>query len=224
MHLSGNWPDYVFVFFGGVALSFTPCVYPLIPVTAGYIGTSAKGSHLKGLGHSFVYVTGLAITYSALGLIATLTGKMFGTISTHPATQAAVGVVFILFGLSMFKVLDVYFPRIKLLTRIKVTGLFSVFLLGAVSGLVASPCVAPALGAILVYLATTRNILYGTTLLLVFAYGMGMTLILVGTLGTMLLHLPRSGKWMIYVERIAASVLVAIGIYFIGVAIGRMIR
>jgi thiol:disulfide interchange protein DsbD len=223
MNLSGSWLDYVFVFTGGVALSFTPCVYPLLPVTASYIGISAKGSRLTGLLHSLVYVTGLAVTYSVLGLVATLTGSMFGRISSHPATRLAVGAVFVLFGISMFRAFAVYFPTIVGLSRIHRTGLWSVLILGAVSGLVASPCVAPALGAILVYLATTRNILYGTTLLIVFAYGMGLVLILVGTFSASMLHLPRSGKWMVWVERVSASVLVALGVYFIITAIGRLI-
>jgi thiol:disulfide interchange protein len=222
MTLSGNPWDYVSVFFGGVILSFTPCVYPLLPVTAGYIGVHAKGSKLKGLFLSFLYVTGLAITYSALGLIAALTGKMFGRISSHPVTLIVVGVVFIIFGLSMFRVFAVYFPTIVKLSRFKGKSVFSALVLGMVSGLVASPCVAPALGAILVYLAATRNVVYGATLLMVFAYGMGLTLILIGIFSTSLLHLPKSGRWMIYVEKICAIVLIGVGVYFIFSAIGRL--
>lgn len=221
MTLSGSLWDYLSVFTGGIVLSFTPCVYPLLPVTAGYIGIHARGSKLKGFFLSFVYVTGLAIVYCCLGVIASLTGKMFGRISAHPLTLAVVGVVFVIFGLSMFNVFAVYFPTVIQFSRIRRKGIFSVLLLGMVSGLVASPCVAPALGAILVYLASTRNILYGGSLLLVFAYGMGLTLILVGTFSTALLHLPKSGKWMLYVEKVCASVLICLGIYFIFTAIRR---
>ncbi|MCX5708805.1 MAG: sulfite exporter TauE/SafE family protein [Candidatus Omnitrophica bacterium] len=215
MTLSGNPWDYVSVFFAGVVLSFTPCVYPLLPVTAGYIGVAAKGSKLKGLFLSFLYVTGLALTYSALGLIAALTGKMFGRISSHPVTLLAVGIIFVLLGLSMFKVFAVYFPAVSRLSQVKNKGGLSALALGMVSGLVASPCVAPALVAILAYLATTRNVVYGATLLMVFAYGMGLTLILIGIFSTALLHLPKSGRWMIYIERICALVLIGVGIYFI---------
>jgi cytochrome c-type biogenesis protein len=219
---SGSFPDYLTAFLGGIALSFTPCVYPLLPVTASYIGITAGGSKLKGLGLSFLYVTGLAIVYSALGVIAVLTGKMFGRISSHPVTLAAVGLIFIVFGLSMFKVFTVNLQVIKNLTGHKKKGVLSVLVLGMISGLVASPCVAPALGAILAYLATGKNLIYGLTLLIVFAYGMGLTLILVGTFSTVLLHLPKSGRWMIIIERVCASVLIAVGLYFIITAIGRM--
>ncbi len=222
MTLSGSFPDYLTVFLGGIALSFTPCVYPLLPVTVSYIGITARGSKLKGLGLSLIYVTGLAIVYSALGAIAVLTGKMFGRISSHPATLAVVGLLFIVFGLSMLKVVVVNLPAIQKLAVYKKKGVFSVLVLGMVSGLVASPCVAPALGAILAYLATGKNLVYGLTLLLVFAYGMGFTLILVGTFSTVLLHLPKSGRWMIIIEKICGSVLIAAGLCFIVTAIRRM--
>ena len=222
MVLSGSLWDYLYVFLGGVALSFTPCVYPLLPVTAGYIGITAGGSKLRGLFLSFIYVSGLAIVYAGLGLAAVLTGKMFGKISAHPFTLAAVGMVFIIFGLSMFNIFEAYFPFIIKLARIKRKGILSVLVLGMISGLVASPCVAPALGAILVYLAASKNVFYGMSLLLVFAYGMGLTLILVGTFSTVLLHLPKSGRWMLVIEKVCGSVLVGAGIYFIIIAIRRM--
>jgi thiol:disulfide interchange protein DsbD len=222
MQLSGNALDYVSVFLGGIALSFTPCVYPLIPVTAGYIGINSGSSRFKGLLLSLVYVTGLAVTYSALGVIAALTGRMFGSISSHPATLITVGVIFILFGLSMLKVFVFYLPTIVRMSHIRIKGYFSVFLLGLASGLIASPCVVPALVAILVYLGTTKNILYGATLLFMFAFGMGLTLILAGTFSAILMNFPKSGKWMLYVEKICACVLIGFGVYFIVTGIRRI--
>lgn len=215
MQISGNPLDYLFVFLAGIALSFTPCVYPLIPVTAGYIGIQAKGSKLKGLVLSFVYVTGIAVTYSSLGLLASLTGTIFGKISSHPLTFILVGSIIIVFGLSMLNVFALYFPNVGKLSQFKKKGFFSILLLGLASGLIASPCVTPALGAILVYLATKKNIFYGITLLITFAYGMGLTLILVGTFSTVMLHFPKSGKWLVYVERICAIIVIGVGIYLI---------
>lgn len=221
MLLSGSPWDFALVFAGGVALSFTPCVYPLIPVTTGFIGVTAGGSKLKGFLLSFTYVSGICVTYAALGLFAALTGKLFGRISAHPVTLLIVGCMFILFGLSMLDVFAQYFPVIGRFSRLKDKSYHSVFLLGLASGLVASPCVAPALGAILVFIATTHNLLLGTTLLVCFGYGMGLTLILAGSFSTFLLHLPKSGKWMLYVERICALILMAIGAYLIVSAIRR---
>lgn len=221
MILSGSPVDYAAVFTGGVALSFTPCVYPLLPVTVSYIGVTAKGSHLRGFLLSLVYTTGLAVTYAALGLAAALTGRLFGAISAHPATRIFVGIVFILFGLAMLKVFALRFPGIAPGRGTGKKDILSIFFLGLSSGLVASPCVAPALGAVLVYIGSTHDLLYGTTLLLAFAYGLGFTLILAGTFSAMLTALPRSGKWMVWVERVAAGVMAAIGLYFIIDAIGR---
>jgi thiol:disulfide interchange protein DsbD len=222
MQLSGSVFDYVFVFLWGIALSFTPCVYPLIPVTAGYIGINSGPSTFKGLFLSLVYVIGLSVTYSALGIIAVLTGKMFGSINSHPAVLIAAGAIFILFGLSMLKVFVLYLPAVVKMSHFKIKGYFSVFFLGLVSGLIASPCVSPALGSILVYLGTTRNIIYGGSLLFVFAFGMGLTLILAGTFSAILINFPKSGKWMLYVEKICACVLIGLGVYFIITGIRRI--
>ena len=221
MNLSGSPLDYLMVFLGGVTLSFTPCVYPLIPVTAGYIGIHGKGSHLKGFLLSFIYVTGLACTYAVLGLVASLTGMLFGRVAGHPVTSLVVGIVYIIFGLSMFDVFTAYFPTIGKLSHVRQKGYPGAFLLGVVSGLVASPCVAPALAAILLYIGTTQNIIAGVGLLVVFAYGMGLTLILAGTFSTVLLHFPKSGKWMLFVERFCALVLMGLGAYFVITAIRR---
>ena len=197
MNLSGNPIDYLVAFFGGVLLSFTPCVYPLIPISAGFIGVSAAGSKLKGLFLSLVYVTGVAITYSILGLIASLTGKFLGAISANPVTHIVAGVIIILFGLSMLDIFRIPLPAIIKLPKVKKGNYFSVFFLGLSSGLLVSPCVTPVLGAILAYLTTKKNILYGMALLFSFAYGMGLILILLGTFSTVLLSLPKSGKWMV---------------------------
>jgi thiol:disulfide interchange protein DsbD len=94
--------------------------------------------------------------------------------------------------------------------------------LGLTSGLIVSPCVTPALGAILVFITTKKNIFYGITLLMTFAYGMGLTLILVGTFSTIILHFPKSGKWLVHVERICAIILIGVGVYFIYNAIRRI--
>ena len=222
MNLSGNPIDYLVAFFGGVLLSFTPCVYPLIPISAGFIGVKAAGSKLKGLALSLVYVTGLAITYSLLGLIASLTGRFLGVISANPITHILVGIIIITFGLSMLDIFSISLPAIIKLPKLKKGNYFSTFLLGLTSGLIVSPCITPVLGAILAYLTTKKNILYAMTLLFSFAYGMGLILILLGTFSTILLSLPQSGKWMVYIKKFAAFVLIGMGIYFVFNGLGRL--
>jgi len=222
MNLSGNHVDYLVAFLGGVLLSFTPCVYPLIPISVGFIGVRAAGSKIKGLVLSLIYVTGVAIIYSLLGLIASLTGKFLGAISTHPITSIFAGVIIIVFGLSLFDKFSISLPNIIKLPTIKKRDYFSTFLLGLTSGLIISPCISPVLGAILVYLSTKKNLLYGMTLLLSFAYGMGLVLILSGTFSSILLGLPKSGKWLIFIKRVFAFLLIGMGIYFIFCGLRRL--
>lgn len=221
MTLSGSPFDYVSAFFGGVIVSFTPCIYPLIPVTAGFIGIKAGGSSRKGFFLSIFYVTGIAVTYSALGLFASLTGTIFGKFSSSPIAYFLVGVVVILFGFSMLDMFIIPLPNIIKLPTVKKQNYFSAFLLGLSSGLIASPCLTPALGSILAYVATKKNLLYGATLLFSFAYGMGLLLIIVGTFSAVLVNLPKSGKWLVYVKRLSAFLLMGMGVYFLYLGIRR---
>lgn len=215
MNLSGSFIDYPAVFLGGVLVSFSPCVLPLIPVTLGYLGVKGRGAKLKSFTLSAVYVLGLAITYSVLGLIAALTGKLFGIISVHPLTRIIVGVIFILLGLSFFDIFHLPALGFFVQNRIKINGFWSVFLFGLVSGLAVGPCTAPALGAILLYVGTKQNILRGATLLFTFAYGLGAVLILTATAGGFLLNLAKSGIWLNRSKKLAGLILIAAGGYFL---------
>ena len=222
MNLSGNPFDYLVAFLGGIFISFTPCVYPLIPVSVSYIGAKSSGSKLRGFTLSLTYVTGVAVTYAVLGLAASLTGKIFGAVSTHPLTYIITGSVIIFFGLSMAGFFTLKVPNIVKLPGLNKQNYFSTFFLGLVSGLIVGPCTTPALGAILIYLAAKKNLLYGTTLLLSFAYGMGLVLILIGTFSSALINrLPKSGRWLLYIQKISAAVLIGFGLYLAAKGIGR---
>ena len=220
MNLSGNPVDYIFVFLGGVMVSFTPCIYPLIPVSVSYISAKSS-SRFKGFILSLIYVSGIAFTYSILGLVASLTGKFFGSISSHPITYLVVGAIIAVFGFSMLDLFNMPFAAKVNPPILKKRNYFSILLLGMTSGLIVSPCLTPVLGSILAYLATRKNIFYGMSLLVVFAYGMGLVLILSGTFGGILVNLPKSGKWMVYIKKTTGILLVSMGIYFIYTGIRR---
>lgn len=197
-------------------MSFSPCVYPLIPVTLAFIGVKSGPQHLRGLFLSLVYVLGLAVTYSILGLVASLTGKLFGQLSRHPVSFLIIGNACLIAGLSFFDVFNINFMGLRLQNKVKTnTGYLSAFLLGLTSGLAVSPCVAPALGAILVIVASKQNIVYGASLLFTFAYGMGFSLILIGTFGGLFLNLTKSGIWLARIKKTCGFLLVAMGEYFI---------
>jgi len=222
MNLSGSPIDFMLAFLGGFFLSLTPCVYPLIPITIGYIGIKAGGLRLKGFTLSLMYVTGLAVTYSILGIIASLSGNLFGSISVKPITRMLVGLMILGFGLSMLDLFPLLMPNWIKLPVGKKQGYLSALTLGLGSGLVVSPCTTPALGSILIYIAAKKNIFYGVLLLLSFAYGMGFIFIIIGTFSNILLNLPKLGKWMLYIKRLVAFVMIGMGIYFIFIALTKL--
>ncbi len=216
MNLQGNSLSFIGVFLGGVLVSFSPCVYPLVPITLGFIGVKAGSSRLRGFVLSLIYVLGLAVTYSILGLIASLTGRLFGQISSHHISYLIIGNTCIIAGLSFFDIINISFTGIRLQNKIKMKGdILSVLLLGLASGLIVGPCTAPALGIILLYVATKQNIFYGASLLFVFAYGMGFLLILVGTFSAVFVNLSRSGIWLTRLKKLSGFILLGIGEYFL---------
>jgi len=223
MHLLGSPFDFLIAFFGGILASLTPCVYPLIPISAGYILGNAQNSKKRGLFLSLSYVTGIAITYSFLGILAVLTGSIFGKFSSNPVVNIVSGIFILIFGLSMFDLFHfnlTFSLNLKLPAYIKGSHV-PALLLGLVSGLMISPCLTPILGSILAYLSITKKIFYGGFLLFCFSYGMGLVFILIGTFGAAFPGLPKPGKWMVTIKKIYASIIILSGLYFIFTAIRR---
>ncbi len=221
MQLSGSPFDFLIAFFAGFLASLTPCVYPLIPISAGYIVGNAQNSKAKALFLSLFYVTGMAITYSLLGILAVLTGSMFGRFSSSPLVNLISGIFIFIFGLFMFDLFHFNFSGNLKLPAYKKATLAGALLLGLVSGLMITPCLTPVLGAILAYLSTKNNIFYGGFLLFSFSYGMGIIFILVGTFGAGIIGLPKSGGWTVVIKKVCAAIIVLAGLYFIITAIRR---
>jgi len=209
--------SYLLVFLGGMLTSLTPCVYPLIPVTVGFIGANSSGSRWQGFKLSFFYVVGIALVYSSLGAIAALSGGLFGEISTNPWTYLIVGNIFLLLGLSMLEVFDIPIPaffRMKGTVK-KRAGIIGALLVGISAGFVVGPCTAPILGGLLTYVSTKQNLLFGVTLLFVFAFGMGMLLMLIGTFTGLAASLPKSGKWLSVVKKVFGVIIIICAEYFL---------
>jgi cytochrome c-type biogenesis protein len=208
---------YVAAYLAGVLVSFTPCIYPVIPITAAVIGGQRDISGARGFVLSLFFVLGLALTYTALGVFAALTGKLFGTIQTRPLTLGVLGGLFILMGLAMLDVfqlsLERYAPRG--LTGGNRTGIFGSFMIGVTSGFILGPCTAPVLAVILGVVAARQSIFFGGSLLFVFSLGVGSLLVLVGTFAGILASLPKSGAWMTGVKKLSGIVMLAAGAYFL---------
>ena len=193
------------VLFGaGVATSLTPCVYPMIPITASVISGTSRDRQpwSRTLGLTMTYVTGMALLYAVLGLVAGLTGTLFGTVSASPWALLAIGNLLLLFALAMFDVIPVRVPaRLMAWAGGREGGSYgAVFVLGATSGVVAAPCGAPAF--------------MGFVYLFVFSIGMTALLVAVGLFSGTISRLPRSGKWMVAVKRVAAVIMVGVAQYY----------
>ena len=208
---------YVSVFFAGVLTSFTPCIYPMIPITIGVVGGQEKSGRLHAFILSLSYVIGMALTYAALGVIASLTGQFFGKISANPITMLIIANIIILFGLSMLDVFTIPIPQFLAKGQVgsNKRGIPGAFFMGLASGVIAAPCTTPVLGVLLTYVATKQHVLFGSSLLLTFALGMNMLLLLIGTFAGLLTALPQSGMWMVRIKKIMGFLLIAMGEYFL---------
>ena len=216
MELQGNFLDYFIVFWAGVLVSFTPCVYPVMPLTASFIaGVNTKGTKWMGFVLSLIYVFGLALTYCALAVFAALTGKFFGQIQNSPGAFIVIANIFIFFGLVMFDVIPVANFGVNVQNKIKIKNIWTVVLFGMASGLAVGACTAPVLGALLVYVASKQNIFHAASLMFVFSYGVGASLILVGTFSGILGNLPKSGAWLIRVKQFCGLVMIIAAEYFL---------
>jgi thiol:disulfide interchange protein DsbD len=206
------------LFGAGLITSLTPCVYPMIPITAGLLGGTASRERSRGRTFLFavVYALGLALVYACLGLLAGLTGSLFGGISSNPWAYFVMGNLLLLFGLAMLDVFSVAAPSRILQWASGLSGqsLGGAFLMGATSGLVAAPCGAPAFAAVLTFVATTHSAVLGFVYLFVFSIGMTALLIAIGLSSGFLAALPRSGAWMVWIKRAAGVLLIGMAEYY----------
>ncbi len=208
---------YLAVYLSGVLVSFTPCVYPVIPITVAYVGGQSGGSKLKGFILSLFYVLGMAVAYTFLGGFAALSGKLFGQIQTNPWTYFVVANICILLGLSMLEVFLLPLPGF--LTRSQPgerrKGIWGSFFIGIASGFVLGPCTAPVLAVLLSFVAAKQNIIFGMSLLFVFAWGIGTLLIVLGTFTGLLAGIPKAGAWMVRIKKAFGWILIGMGEYFL---------
>ncbi|HXY20179.1 MAG TPA: cytochrome c biogenesis protein CcdA [Gemmatimonadales bacterium] len=205
------------LFIAGISTSLTPCIYPMIPITVGIIGGGAAGrGRRRTAGLTLTYAAGLALLYAVLGLIAGLSGSLFGAVSSSPWARLIVGNLLLIFGLAMLGTIPVNAPA-RLLTwagGLSGGSYPAVFLLGATSGIVAAPCGAPAFAAVLTWVAATRSGVLGFVYLFVFALGMTAILIAAGLFSGSLGALPRSGRWLEWIKRGAGAVLLIMAEYY----------
>ena len=220
------------VFAAGVLTSFTPCVYPMIPVTVTYIGGAAAGSRKRAVTLSLVYVMGLASVYAALGVTAALLGKTFGRLTYQWWIYGGVGLLLLVLGAAMMGWINI--PVLGMASRMQAEGarrggLLGALFVGLAAGFVAAPCTAPVLGTLLVYVAgagadgSAASVLWGGVLLLVFGLGLGMLLMVLGIFSGLLSNLPPAGRWMNVVKVVFGVLIGVVGIWFLVKAGGMLL-
>ena len=204
----------------GLGLAFTPCVLPMLPLlSAIVIGQNQRPNMWRAFALSFVYVQGMALTYTLLGLIVAAIGLPFQVALQHPYVMIGLSIIFILLALSMFGVFTLQLPsslqtKLSLLSQQQKAGAFGgVFLMGMIAGLVASPCTSAPLSGALLYVAQSGDLFTGAITLYLLALGMGVPLILITLFGNKIL--PKSGMWMETVKKLFGFVMLALPVFLI---------
>jgi len=209
------------IFLIGLALNLTPCVYPMMSVTVSLFGGQQTTTFGASFVRALVYVFGIVVMYSVLGVIAALTGSLFGAWLQSPWVLGAIGVLLFLLALSMFGLYELQLPSSwmnKLGAANQVTGFAGLFLSGLVVGIFAAPCIGPPIIALLAFVGSEGNVLFGLGIFSVLAFGLGVPYLLLGTFSGLLQRMPKSGVWMVWVKKLFGVVLVGAALFYLGLA------
>lgn len=221
---SGLAATLVGVFIAGLALNLTPCVFPLIPITVGFFANqSTAGSRLRRTFFlAIAYTLGLAVTYSILGVIASLSGGLFGAALQNPIVLIGLAALMVVLAMSMFGVYEFRLPSfLNQMANTQTTGgALGALVMGLTMGIVAAPCIGPFVVALLVHVGSKGSPVYGFMLFFVLALGLGAPYLFLGTFSGAMARLPRSGEWMVTVRKVFGLALVGMALYFLMPLIG----
>ncbi len=217
----GSVISFILVFLAGVLVSFTPCVYPMIPIIIGFVGGSAGGSKLKGFILSIFFVLGLAIVYAILGVIAGATGALFGGFMSNPIVLWFIVAIFVALGLSMMGMFDITVPAAlqgKMMSGER-SGIIGAIIIGGVTGIVAAPCAGPPLLILLSWIGNSGNLVLGFFLMATFGLGIGLLFIVIGTFAGAMTALPTAGEWMVKIKKGLGVSIFAVALYYVGLLV-----
>ena len=212
------------VFLSGLALNATPCVYPIIPITIGFfVNQSASQQGKPRLSRTFsmaaMYVLGMAVTYSVLGVIASLSKGLFGAALQNPIVLVGLAALMVALAFSMFGVYEFKLPeslnRFATSSTQSTSGLVGALVMGLTMGIVAAPCIGPFVLALLVFVGEKGDPVYGFFMFFVLAIGLGLPYLVLGTFSGAIKALPRSGLWMVTVRKVFGLVLIGMALYFL---------
>lgn len=202
---------------GGLLVSLTPCVYPMIAVTVSVFGARESKSKLQGALLSLAFVLGIIAMFVPLGVVAGLTGGVFGSILQSPWVIVGISVLFLAMAASLFGAFEFTLPSAitNRLATMGGIGYKGAFVLGLVCGIIAAPCTGPVLTGILTWIAKTQSVVLGVSAMAAFGLGLGAPFFLVGAFAV---QLPKSGRWMVHVKSLLGIVLVVVALYFLSTA------
>jgi thioredoxin:protein disulfide reductase len=207
------------IFAGGMALNLTPCVYPLIPITVSYFGGQvSKGGTGRSrlVGHGLCYLLGLALTNSLLGVVASLTGSLMGSLLQSPLVLAGIATILVFFATSLFGLWEMRLPGGLTQAAAKsYTGYFGSLFMGLTLGVVAAPCIGPFVLGLLTWVASMGSPWLGFIIFFTLSLGLGLPLFILAIFSGQLEKLPRSGGWMIWVRKLMGWVLIGMAAHFI---------
>lgn len=212
------------VFLGGLALNLTPCVYPLIPITVSFFGGRSGQSRGRLVVHGLLYIGGLALTNSILGVAAALTGGLMGGLLQNPLVLGGLAMILIVFALSMFGFWELQMPAsLNKAASKSFGGYFGSLFMGLTIGVVAAPCIGPFILGLLAWVAAMGSPVMGFLIFFSLSLGLGTPLFFLAVFSGRLQSLPRSGEWMLWVRKLLGWVLVGMAVYFFRPLAGEMI-
>jgi len=210
------WLTLLGVFLGGLALNLTPCIYPLIPITVSYFGARSENIRGKRFIHGALYIGGLSITNSVLGVSAALTGGMLGSALQNPMVLIVVSGVIFAMGLSFFGFWELKLPSGLVNAASKgFGGFFGSFFMGLTLGVVAAPCLGPFVLGLLTYVGQKGDPLLGFLYFFVLSIGLGLPLALLAVCSGIVDKLPMSGNWLLWVKKCFGWILIGMAVFMI---------
>ena len=211
---NGMFVALLIIFVLGIGLNLTPCVYPLIPITISYFGAQVSNSKGGKLLMALFYVLGMSVTYSVLGLVAALTGGVFGSLLQSPLVIGLLVLIFLALALSMFGVYEIKIPQsLANFSGKNRQGYFGTFLMGLTVGFIAAPCIGPLVLSLLVYVGQIGSPFLGFIMFFVLSLGLGLPYVFLAMFSSSITKLPRSGEWMEGVKIIFGLMMIGLALY-----------
>lgn len=212
----GLWVALIAVFFGGLALNLTPCVYPMIPVTLAFFTSQSKGALGRTTLLACCYVVGIAVNYAILGVVAAKTGALFGSWLQQPAVLIGITLIIVALSLSMFGFYDIRLPNAVTARVGKASaGCWGAFVMGLIVGVIAAPCIGPIVLGLLLLVSQLANPLEGFVLFFVLGLGMGVPYVFLGLLAHRVTKLPKAGAWLVWSKKGLGFILWGLALYFL---------